>query len=1095
MKTSESFKTKLFGVALYIICAFVFVLIGSILQNNHESNVLSRSENSLLIMKGRQEKTLLELRDDLFLISKLDNIKNFKTRTTAAKLDLYELLKTKKAYDHVRIFDTTGTEIIRVNDGNPPVIVDSSDLQTKTHRSYFRQAQKLKEREYLATPLSLNVEKGKVEIPHKPVFRVITPIFNKGKKSGYLAINFNARKLINNITGSNTGNKRFDILDEQHTSLKLLASGIQSHQANFPDGKITSVTNNKSKKISHFSDDKYHFVAVQIDWEKEKTQNYSEFTPHRSSNNEFTLIHAVPLSSLSVVSTNFFWVLIIAFIAFSFIYFLIFRIMYLQRKRHLTTERKLHAIFNKSVAFIGLLLPDGTLIEANDTALYFSGLNREQVIGIKFWDAPWWSHSDRIKQQLKNAIKKASQGQSIRYDVDVVGVDGQILTIDFSLQPVKDENDQVIYIIPEGRDISEKIKLQKEIEANNQLYKAVQKLSITGVWTVDLKANRLVWDETVYAIHELDDSVVLNIEQGVQFYREDYQPIIQKAIDDAIQQNKSWDVEAILVTAKGNEVWVRALGYPVFEKGELTELRGTFTNIDTRKRNEQSIAEKEKRLRLALDAAKWGMWDWNLTNNDLIWDDALYKIYEVKKEDFSGAIDAWGKTVHPDDVEMANKNLEDAIKNKTELNMRFRIITSAGKIKHIKSNALVVYNKKGEPQRMIGVNKDISKRIKDEQKIKDLNANLEEKVLKRTAELNSVKVELEQQLKLLGVSAMVSETNLTGKIINANKSFCDLSGYSLEELIGNSHNLLKSGVQSNEIYEKLWLTISNGGTWQGELCNKNKSGQLYWVHATIQPFLDENGAIVRFVGVYFDITELKETTRKLSLMNKKLDFANKELETFSYSVSHDLKAPLRALQGFSNNIVDRYESALDETGVRWLNFIRDNASRMDNLISDILSYSRINKSEVQSNEFDMRAVIEDKLDTIRKAYKVPAKVTIDGVIPDIPSDKIMMEVVWQNLIDNAFKYSQKKSIAEIKIWAEQNDLGVIYYIADKGSGFDMRFYDKLFGVFQRLHSTEEFEGTGVGLANVQRIIEKHNGTIEAYGEVDKGATFKFLIPF
>lgn len=1095
MKSSTTSKFVLIGFFIYCVCVSVFLLFGSILSGNSKEKILTESEKSLLYMKGKQEETLSDLREDLFFISNLDNVEHYQLDKLKAGRDLYEVLKTKKFFDHIRIFDTAGHEVIRVNSGNDPIIVDSAELQSKAKRPYFMEARKLKKGEYYTSPMSLNTENGVVETPRKPIVRILTPIFNEQKKVGYLAINFKMFRLLHNFDFIGPDGNRFDIIDESNTSLNSLLANTQSSKSYFPNGKPKAVTNQKGKKITRFSNDQFHFAAVQMDWKQNESQTLTGSIPNGNSNQEFTLIHAIPLSELQVWKNDFFWVLVASFILFTLLYSFFFRFLYKQRKHHLESELKLHSIFNKSAAFIGLLSLDGTLLEANDTALIFGGFSREQALGNKFWDAPWWSLSEEIQENLKSAINRASKGESVRYDVDVVGGEGQIITIDFSLQPVKDEYDNIIYVIPEGRDISEKIELQREIESNNQQYRAVQKLSNTGVWSVDLKANRIIWDKTVYAIHELEETGELSVEDGISFYREDFQPVLQTAIDNAIENNEPWDLEAVLVTAKGKEVWVRALGYPVFENGELTELRGTFINIDSRKRNEQELAEKEKRLKLALDAAKLGMWDWDITTGHLEWDDALYKMYGIEKENFNSTYEAWENTLHPEDAQRANKAVKESIETGKALNINFRIINEKGNVRHIRANAALLFDQNGKPNRMIGVNKDITKRVKNEKEIKDLNANLEDKVLQRTAELNALKVELEQQLRLLGVSAMVSETDLNGRIINANKTFCEMSGYSLDELLGERHSKLKSNVQSLELYEKLWLTISNGGTWQGELCNKNKSGKLYWVHATIQPFLDENNSIVRYVGVYFDITKLKNSSYQLKKMNDQLDAVNKELETFSYSVSHDLKAPLRALQGFSDNIVDRYSDSLDETGVRWLHFIRDNASRMDDLISDILSYSRINKSTTQLNKFSMRQVIEDKLNTIQPGYDIEAKIVIEDDLPNITSDKTMMEIIWQNLIDNAFKYSMKKGEAQIKIWAESDTKGVTYFIQDNGSGFDMRYYDKLFGVFQRLHSTEEFEGTGVGLANVQRIIQKHNGRIKASGEVDKGATFQFFLPF
>ncbi|XOV69309.1 MAG: PAS domain-containing protein [Fluviicola sp.] len=1046
-------------------------------------------------MKGKQEKVLSNLEEELAFMVNLESVKDFQGNKVVASNDLFHFMKTQSGFDQVRIFDTTGHEVIRINAENTPIIVDSASLQDKSNRSYIHQARKLGKGEFYTSPISLNKEHGKVQTPRKPVIRMLSSIYNNDTKVGYLVINYKILSLLDNYNLKIPNGNRFDIIDERGTSLVSLLSKKQSRKVKFPKHKLQGTINDTKKRLSSFEDDQYYYTAVQMSLQGGAAKNSRVLHPSNKSNSEFTLIHATPLENFTIWKADFAWILLISYLLFSLFYWLSFYSLWSKRKQHQIAEFKLHSVFIKSLSFVGLLDPDGTLLEANETALIFGGFTREQAVGNKFWDAPWWSASEEIKNDLIAAIQKAREGEPVRYDVEVVGTNDTRIIIDFSLKPVFDDNGKVVYIIPEGRDITEKVALQQTIESNNQLYRAVQKLSNTGVWSLNLEENKLQWDEVVYAIHEIEKGAEMNVEDGINFYREDFREMVRSSVDNAIKKNESWDFEAILVTAKNREIWVRALGYPVFVDGQLKELRGTFADIDAEKRQQEQLAEKERRLRLALDSAKLGMWDWDLVNDVLTWDDSLYTMYGIKKSDFSGAYEAWKNTVHPEDLDEAHNKVIESIDNRAPLHMTFRVVTASGEVRHIKADASVITDNSGKPTRMIGINKDVSKRVENETKIREWNTKLEEKVNERTAELNKIKVELEQQLRLLGKSAMVSETNLKGEIIEVNDTFCERSGYSSVELIGSSHNKLKSGIQSPELYEKLWLTISNGGTWQGELCNRNKNGEIYWVYATIQPFIDNNNAITRYVGVYFDITQLKESTRQLSETNAQLDAVNRELETFSYSVSHDLKAPLRALQGFSKNLLERYESVLDETGMRWLHFIQNNASKMDDLIGDILDYSKIGQAPIKRSEFSMKALIQEKITEIQEGYKVKPRVVVDEDIPDLFSDPTMLGVIWQNLIDNAFKYSQKTEQPEIRIWAEPKKDGVTYFIKDNGSGFDMRHAGKLFGIFQRLHAQQDYEGTGVGLANVQRIIKKHKGTITAVGAVGSGATFQFYLPF
>jgi signal transduction histidine kinase len=226
---------------------------------------------------------------------------------------------------------------------------------------------------------------------------------------------------------------------------------------------------------------------------------------------------------------------------------------------------------------------------------------------------------------------------------------------------------------------------------------------------------------------------------------------------------------------------------------------------------------------------------------------------------------------------------------------------------------------------------------------------------------------------------------------------------------------------------------------------------------------------------------------------KELEAANKELEAFSYSVSHDLRAPLRSIDGYSRVMIEDYGDKLDEEGKRTLSVIMKNAVRMGQLIDDLLSFSRIGKQNLRKVNLDMNALTQVVATELKEQQKRDVDLNIKSMLA-IQGDSSMLKQVMTNLVSNALKYSNKKakSVVEIGSYAENGHH--IYYVKDNGAGFDMRYYDKLFGVFQRLHSANEFEGTGVGLALVHRIVSKHGGKVWAEGKVDEGATFYFSLP-
>lgn len=227
-----------------------------------------------------------------------------------------------------------------------------------------------------------------------------------------------------------------------------------------------------------------------------------------------------------------------------------------------------------------------------------------------------------------------------------------------------------------------------------------------------------------------------------------------------------------------------------------------------------------------------------------------------------------------------------------------------------------------------------------------------------------------------------------------------------------------------------------------------------------------------------------------------LTAANHELEAFSYSVSHDLRAPLRAVDGFSRMVAEDYAAQLDDEGRRKLEVIRSETQRMGRLIDDLLAFSRLGRQETEPEPIDMRALAQEVYDELVAQEPPGHKLKLDmQALPVVRGTRTMIRQVWVNLIDNAIKFTKGRDVGEIEIAAQPGEDGVpVFRVKDNGAGFDMRFTDKLFGVFQRLHSPKEFPGTGVGLALVQRIIQRHGGRIWAVGEVDQGATFYFTLP-
>lgn len=402
-----------------------------------------------------------------------------------------------------------------------------------------------------------------------------------------------------------------------------------------------------------------------------------------------------------------------------------------------------------------------------------------------------------------------------------------------------------------------------------------------------------------------------------------------------------------------------------------------------------------------------------------------------------------------------------------------------GSVYWVDTTIVPFLNEEGKPYQYVAIRADITER-----------KNTEEILEKSLREISDYKYALDE-------SSIVAITDQKGIIKHVNNNFCKISKYKANELIGQDHRIINSGHHSKDFIRNLWTTIANGKIWRGELKNKAKDGSFYWVDTTIVPFLNEKGKPFQYVAIRADITGRKlveEENRKLNEdLEMKVIQRTEELEAFSYSVSHDLRAPLRAVNGYSKILEEDYNNLFDAEGKRLLKAVQDNANRMGLLIDNLLTFARLGKKEVYKASTNMMALAENMLSELKKSTPVKAEVKINSLIPAM-ADHNLMGQVWINLLSNAVKYSSniEKPFIEISSYKKNNE--VVYSIADNGAGFDMEYAHKLFGVFQRLHGPEEFEGTGVGLAIVHRIIMKHRGRVWAEGEIGKGATFYFSLP-
>ena len=427
-----------------------------------------------------------------------------------------------------------------------------------------------------------------------------------------------------------------------------------------------------------------------------------------------------------------------------------------------------------------------------------------------------------------------------------------------------------------------------------------------------------------------------------------------------------------------------------------------------------------------------------------------------------------------------------------------------GHVTDVLYNASLYRDEQGRVQGVFAAARDITDRKRSEAEIRKLNADLELHVRERTLAL----AESEERLRMATEAA---EIGFWDWDLGTNAVQWDPLMFHIYGMPPRSGGLVryedwKSHVHPEDIADQeasLRRTIEQAGHDKREFRIIRESDRaIRTIRAADAAIAGEDGKARRLVGINLDFTDTIERLEEIRTLNaslkiraSELETSVKELDAFSYSVSHDLRAPLRAIDGFSRILEEDYAPKLNDEGRRVIEVIRGEAHRMGRLIDDLLAFSRLGRQRIEPTTIDMESMarrVFGELVSLEPARRI--HLTLHPIPPAFGTES-MIRQLWTNLIGNAVKFTGKRESAEVEIGVMTGASGEqTYFIRDNGAGFDMRYADKLFGVFSRLHSKDEFPGTGVGLALVKRIIDRHGGQVWGEGEVDTGATFFFTIP-
>ena len=725
-------------------------------------------------------------------------------------------------------------------------------------------------------------------------------------------------------------------------------------------------------------------------------------------------------------------------------------------------EEEMFLLFESAPEIMAIASPSGYFTKVNPAICKLLGRSEAEIVYVPF--ETFIHPNDIIDTQVEYEETITGERRASNFINRYQTKSGNYRWISWSSSDVFDEEGNVFAY---GRDVTELIELQHLLENASKLAKV-------GGWEIDVITQKLHWSPMTRVIHEVSDDFIPNLDNSITFYKEEYRELITEKVKDAFKRGKSFDFEAEVVTAKGNNIWVRSIGNAEFVNGECVRLFGSFQDISERKlaelENQRIFEERNNILEsigdgfYALDA------NWIIT----YWNKQAEETLNKKREDVVGK-SLW--EVYEDAKELKfhseyHKAMETQIMVSFEeyhpvLGLWFEVSAYPTK------EGLSVYFK------------DVSLKKIAEQKIRETNERFE-KVTEATNDA-------------------IWDYNFEDNILFWSRGFSTLFQHDLNSIEPTFDFLINCihPDDRNNFIEKIqqFLGDSSKTNWFEEYRFLKADGTYAYVMDRAIFLRNSEGRATRAIGAITDITYRKEYENSLTSLNKilkkqadDLAFSNKELEQFAFVASHDLQEPLRMVTNFLSQLEKKYKDQLDERAEMYIHYAVDGAKRMRRIILDILEFSRIGKSDERMDFIDLEQIVNEVVLFQSEVIKEKNATILIDKLPVIFNHKTPLKQIFQNLISNALKYAKagEAPLIEIRVKELQNEWQ--FSVKDNGIGISDEYFNKIFEIFQRLHVREDYSGTGIGLSIVKKILENMGGKIWVESQEGKGSVFLFIIP-
>ena len=734
------------------------------------------------------------------------------------------------------------------------------------------------------------------------------------------------------------------------------------------------------------------------------------------------------------------------------------------------SDARFKALFDGISQLTGLLAHDGTVLEVNRTALDFAGLERGEIVDCHIWACDALPLPTALAERIRDAVSRAASGESVRYEEKVVDRDGRHRVLEVSLKAAPGEAGLLLL---EGHDVTEAVQVRR-VQSAMMAGKA-------GTWEIHPQTCEVAAHGGTFALFGLNpDDGPFDVEDFFARFHPDDLDDARGVFEHAAETGDPFAAEFRIVPSGADVRWVRVEGVTSVGTDGAARLIGAVADVTERHREASAAAELATRLQVAIDAARLGTFEYDVASGATLYDARTCEIIGLSA---SGPVENFLRRVHAGDrkhVRHALSRLRDTSGGTVEVDFR---VGSGDQVRHVTAFLRGVEDGAGELVRVIGTVLDVTQRREAEERVRHSEARF-----RSTFE---------------NAAVGIAHVGLDGSWLRINNRLSDIVGYSREELLTQTFQAITHPEDLDAdlaLYEQ--LLAGEIDHYQLEKRYIHRDGRTVWIHLTVAPKHDAiSGEIKYTIAVVEDISDKKAAEAALIALNQTLEShvetrtaelarSNAELDQFAYVASHDLRAPLRAIDNLAAWIQEDVRGLLPEASERHIALLRSRVSRMEHLLDSLLAYSRVGRTKAAPEAIATKSLVQDTIDLV--APPEGFVFTLDGTFPTVHASRAPLEVVFRNLIGNAIKHHHRPA-GHITVSARSHGGWAEFAITDDGPGIEPDFRERVFGLFQTLRPRDEVEGSGMGLAIVRKTVEAQGGVVMLESG-PRGTTFRFTWP-